>query len=110
MQQPYLIYRRSKVYYYRLRGEKTFHSTGKTTKAAANEFVLAILNGENPNGGSDATLRDITKTLFIPGECNWLKRKEKKGKVCNYSPQPISLKRSQEELMSSGFRKSGTRG
>jgi hypothetical protein len=39
MKSPFLLKKRGKYWHYRLANEKTFHTTGKTTKPRAIEFV-----------------------------------------------------------------------
>ena len=43
MKRPYLLFRRGKIYYYKLAGNKTYQSTGKTKEAEAHNYVLEIL-------------------------------------------------------------------
>ena len=40
MKRPFLLLKRGKYYYYRLAGEKTFHTTGKCSKTKAEKWVL----------------------------------------------------------------------
>jgi len=77
-QSPYLLLKRGKYYYYRLPGQKTFHSTSQTTKSMAQEFVIDILNKgiiTNKN-----TIRTFCRDFYIYDKCSYVKRLLKSGK------------------------------
>ncbi len=74
MKQPFTLHKRGRYWYYKLAHEKTPYSTGKTTKAEANEVAIAVLNGNTHATSKEVTLAEFTKTFFVPGECKWLHR------------------------------------
>ena len=77
---PFTLLKRppQRVWYYKLAGEKTRHSTGQTSKALAERLVVSILKGEVQQNRSQR-LGEFTEHLFIPGECDWIARSEQKG-------------------------------
>ena len=80
VQKPYTLLKRPPqgVWYYKLPGEKTRHSTDLTIKAQAERFVIGILKGEVSQNRSQR-LGEFAEHLFIRGECNWIDRSEQKG-------------------------------
>jgi integrase len=79
-QKPYTLLKRPPqgVWYYKLAGEKTRHSTGQTAKTLAERFVVSILKGETQQERSHR-FGEFTKHLFVRGECDWIARSEQKG-------------------------------
>ena len=62
--------------------QPTARSTGKTVRAEAVRFVMAIVTGES--GTTDrqkTTLQELAADFFVPGTCKWMSRRAKKGKV-----------------------------
>ena len=78
MRAPYLIAKRGRVWYYRLAGEKTFHSTGLTDKgkAVARAMDLAAEKGRS----SDATLEAFASGIFDWGRSAWIAKQHAKGR------------------------------
>lgn len=83
MKRPFLIKKRGKCYYYRLASEVTFHTTGKTSKAKAEQWVLNLLDGKRENSSKKIaqTFRGYAKDFFIWDTCKWIKRQEARGKA-----------------------------
>jgi hypothetical protein len=55
MKRPFLLWKRGKVWYYKLPNIKHYLSTGQTTRKAAENYILDILNKERasvPKRGS----------------------------------------------------------
>ena len=79
-QKPYTLLKRPPqgVWYYKLPGEKTRHSTGLTSKTMAERLVVSILKGEIQQNRSQR-LGEFAKNLFVRGECDWIDRSEQKG-------------------------------
>ena len=71
------FWKRGKTYYYRLPGEKTFHSTKQTNKALARAYVADILNNGKE---SKATLAEYAKDFYKWDVCQWIKRQKAKGR------------------------------
>jgi integrase len=81
--EPYVLHKRPRkrghVWYYKLAGEKTAHSTGKSHKGEAKEYVehevLAYLEGL-----SRITLGEYLKPFFVWDECPHVRRLRTEGK------------------------------
>ena len=81
MSRPKLQFRlmkRGKFYYYKLPNQKTFHSTGETTKASAQEYVIDLLNKGIPINKN--TIRAFCKDFYIYDKCFHVKRLLNEGK------------------------------
>jgi len=77
MQRPYLLSKRNNgIWYFRLPHEKTFHSTGKTAKVKAEEFVLKLISGQKLER---TTLEAYSQDFFVWGTCRWVKRQSARG-------------------------------
>lgn len=73
---PYTLFRRGQVWYYLLRGEKTRHTTGETSKKKAAEYVDRIAG--NPRGAR-LTLSEFADGFFREGS-DFLTRQRGKGR------------------------------
>lgn len=71
------LWKRGKVYYYRLPGERTFHSTKQSNKALARAYVARI---QKEGKESKILLRDYAKDFYKWGKCEWIKRQKAKGR------------------------------
>ncbi len=81
---PYTLFKRNKKkknskWYYRLADDpkRVHHSTGKTTKWEAEQFVeelLALKITQKP-----VTLEEYTKDFFVWGKCKWIQRRKAQG-------------------------------
>jgi len=68
MKRPYLLKKRGKYWYYRLSDDITFHSTGETAKARAEEYVLntAIPKGsELDKKRKEPTFKEYSGSFYI---------------------------------------------
>ena len=79
-QKPFTLLKRPPqgVWYYKLPGEKTRHSTGLTVKTQAERYVVGTLKGDIQQSRSKR-LGEFAEHLFIRGECDWIDRSEQKG-------------------------------
>ena len=77
---PFRLMKREKYYYYKLPHEKTYHSTGKTSKAEAREYVIDFLNNSGASATKD-TLRKFAKDFYIFDKCFHVQRLLKEGKI-----------------------------
>ncbi len=77
MKRPYLLKKRGKYWYYRLCDEITFHSTGETAKARAEEYVLntAIPKVcELDNKIKKPTFKEYSSPFYIWDSCPHIRR------------------------------------
>ena len=77
MRAKFQLWKRGKYFYYRLPGEKTFHSTGKTSKRQAQDFAYdRIQQGK----AAETKLKNYAKDFFIWDRCEWIRRQHAKGR------------------------------
>ncbi len=77
MKRPYLLKKRGKYWYYRLSDDITFHSTGETAKARAEEYVLntAIPKGsELDKKRKEPTFKEYSVSFYIWDSCPHIRR------------------------------------
>ena len=89
---PYTLFKRSpqKTWYFKLAGEKTRHSTGMSSRAKAEDYVVKILRGEITR---ERILRfaEFSDKMFVRGKCPFMEMSEKKGKAV--SPEMQKMRR-----------------
>ena len=80
MKKPYRLFKRGKTWYYKLPNEKSFHTTGKTVRSRAEDYVLKILNEGKPLQ-TGKTLRQFVNAwhFFEWGECRWIQSQHEKA-------------------------------
>lgn len=76
MKKPYRLKKHGPTWYYKLPREQWFHSTGKTSKRAAEEEVVKRLGKV---GVSDPVLLEFAAGFFSPGS-SWITRQHAKGR------------------------------
>ena len=80
-QQRFILYKRRRkkghIWYYKLPDEKTGHSTGKTIKSEAIEFVEAEIERRKEN---PITLGEFLGPYFVWGKCPHIRRLRVEGK------------------------------
>ena len=91
MKRPYLLTKRGNYWYYRLADQKTFHSTGQTSRGRAEAWVLNAYspipelkplqnNAEGPLP-SDLILREYLVPFFLWDRCPHVTRLREEGKA-----------------------------
>jgi len=73
----YRLWHRGGRYYYKLPGQKTYHSTGQTSLRKAHIKIAEILREGEP---SRVTFGDYADRFFVWGECPWIARQHAKGR------------------------------
>lgn len=79
MKRPYLLKRRGEVWYYRMAGQKTFHSTGETSESKAHNYAMLQVQQVGRPKPSDIRLEEYAKDFFIWDRCKWIQRQHSKG-------------------------------
>ncbi|HUV08923.1 MAG TPA: tyrosine-type recombinase/integrase [Spirochaetia bacterium] len=77
MKAPFNIWRRGRYWYYRLPGEKTFHSTGCSNKRLATDFIYRTIQS---HGQPKTTLEQYATDFFKWDVCRWIRRQHAKGR------------------------------
>jgi integrase len=80
MKKAYRLQKRAPqgIWYYKLCDEKNFHTTGQTTKAKAERFVIDLL-GTPEQQRVDISLNNFCKDFFVWDVCPWIKRTHERG-------------------------------
>lgn len=77
MKLPFQLWKRGEYYYYRIQGEKTFHSTGISNKRKATDYVYQLLDKGNK---AEFLLGDYIALFYIEGKCPHIQRLQEEGK------------------------------
>jgi hypothetical protein len=72
---PYLLKKLSRVWYYRLAGEITFHTTGETTRTAAELHVNGLIGDQILRPPDKIRLREFTEGFFDQ-DSPWVRRRD----------------------------------
>jgi integrase len=80
MKRPFLLAKRGRFWYYRLSGELTFHTTGATTRAAAERWVIdqGLLAARKR---TDATLREYSEPFYTTDRDPRVLRRREEGRT-----------------------------
>jgi integrase len=81
MKRPFLLTKRGEVWYYKLAGEITYHSTGETVKARAQEYAMAMIGELQKRSGPTATLRAYAEPFYQRESCPHLRRLADDGRT-----------------------------
>ncbi len=80
VKRPFLLNKRGEVWYYKLAGEITYHSTGQTGKARAQEYCLWKISEKQKRIGSSAILRVYIAPFYIWESCPHVRRLQEDGR------------------------------
>lgn len=81
-EKTFLLKKRAKYYYYRLRDEVNFHSTGQTAKAKAEQWVLQLIERRKDVSSAQKavpTLSEFATDFFDYETSRWIKRRIARG-------------------------------
>ena len=91
MKRPFVLWKRGKYWYYRLANETNFHSTGKTLRSHAEDWIVnkhnlmpklkSRQNGEKGPLPGDVTLREYIEPFFLWDRCPHITRLREEGKT-----------------------------
>ena len=81
MKRPYLLWKRGQLWYYRLAGGKTFHTTGQTARGKAEAYVVELLRSvEGHSRQRHLSFRLYTEPFFVWDRCPHIRRLQEEGK------------------------------
>lgn len=80
MRRFYLLWKRGKFWYYRLSGEKCYHSTGLTRRTAVENFVVELLRHRRTDVPCYYTFRRYANPYFDWDRCPHVRRLREEGK------------------------------
>ena len=104
MKRPFLLFKRSKYWYYRIAGEKTFHTTGKKTRGKAEAYVVELLRSiEGNNRQRHLSFRRYTETFFHWDRCPHIRRLREEGKSITRRHAKIQRQRLENHILTDPF-------
>lgn len=79
MKRPFLLHKRGDVWYFKLPDEKTYHSTGESVKARAQEHAMDAAHSK-PSRNGTATLRSYAEPFYVWETCPHIRRLQEDGR------------------------------
>jgi integrase len=80
MKRPFLLSKRGEIWYYKLAGETTYHSTGQTAKGRAQEYCLGKIAEREKRSGPSAILRAYLAPFYVWETCPHVRRLQEDGR------------------------------
>ena len=103
MRRPYLLWKRGKVWYYKLPEIKHYLSTGQTTRRAAEHYVIDILNKKGPAVSCSYTFSQYAEPYFDWDRCPHVRRLREEGKSITRRHAKIQRQRLNKHILSDPF-------
>jgi integrase len=103
MKRPFLLWKRGKVWYYKLPKIKHYLSTGQTTRRAAENYIVDILNKERGLVPCYYTFRKYTQPFFDWDRCPHIRRLREEGKSITRRHAKIQRQRLVKHILSDPF-------
>ena len=93
MKKQYRLFKRNRVWYYKLPAEKTFHTTDQTNKTLAEAYVIELIkkNDRAREESQPITLQEYARSFFVWDECSWIKEQLATGH--SFSPRTAQMRR-----------------
>jgi len=103
MKRPYLLWKRGRVWYYKLPDIKHYLSTGQTTRRAAENYVVDIINKERASVPCYYNFRKYASPFFDWDYCPHIRRLREEGKSITKRHAKIQRQRLQKHVLSDFF-------
>ena len=104
MKRPYLLFKRGHLWYYRLAGERTFHTTGQRIRSKAEDFVIELLKSQETNRRPrHITFRKYAQPFFAWGRCLHISRLREEGKSITRRHAKIQRQRLKKHILPDHF-------
>jgi integrase len=104
MKRPYLLFKRGNLWYYRLAGEKTFHTTGQRNRNKAETYVVELLRSSEGNRNQrHLSFRQYAEPFFDWDRCPHIRRLREEGKSITHRNVKIQRQRLQKHILSDSF-------
>lgn len=103
MKRPFLLWKRGKVWYYKLPDIKHYLSTGHTTRRAAENYVVDILNKERASVPCYYTFQKYAIPFFDRDRCPHIRRLREEGKSITHRHAKIQRQRLVKHILSDPF-------
>jgi len=104
MKRPYLLYKRDHLWYYRLAGEKTFHTTGQRNRNKAEAYVVELLRSSDGHRNQrHLSFRRYSLPFFVWDHCPHIRRLREEGKSITHRHAKIQRQRLRKHILSDSF-------
>ena len=103
MRRPYLLWKRGRVWYYKLPDEKHYLSTGQTTRSAAENYVVEIINYKRASVSCYYTFRQYAEPFFDWECCPHIRRLREEGKSITRRHAKIQHQRLRKHILPDPF-------
>ena len=105
MKRPFLLWKRGQVWYYKLPDIKHYLSTGHTTRRAAENYVVDILNKERASIPHYYTFQKYAEPFYNWECCPHIRRLREEGKSITRRHAKIQRQRLEKHIVSDPFAK-----
>jgi hypothetical protein len=106
MKRPFLLFKRGRYWYYRLAEERTFHTTGQTTRVKAEAFVVELLSSsEGHSRQRHLSFRRYAELFFVWDCCPHIRRLREEGKSITRRHARIQRQRLEKHILEDPFEK-----
>jgi integrase len=104
VKRPFLLFKRGQLWYYRLASEKTFHTTGQTTRGKAEAYVIELLRStEGHSRQRHLSFRRYAEPFFLWDRCPHIRRLQEEGKSFTRRHAKIQRQRLENHVLSDPF-------
>jgi len=104
VKRPFLLWKRGQLWYYRLAGGKTFHTTGQTTRGKAEAYVVELLrSAEGHSRQRHLSFRLYAEPFFVWDCCPHIRRLQEEGKGITRRHARIQRQRLENHILSDPF-------
>ena len=104
MKRPFLLFKRGQLWYYRLAGGKTFHTTGQTARGKAEAYVVELLrSAEGHSRQRHLSFRLYAEPFFVWDRCPHVRRLQEEGKSITRRHARIQRQRLENHILSDPF-------
>jgi integrase len=104
MNRTYLLFKLGHLWYYRLAGEKTFHTIGQRTRSKAEDFVIELIKSQETKGRPrHITFRKYAQPFFDWDRCPHIRRLREEGKSTTRRHAKIECQRFEKHILSDPF-------
>jgi len=103
MKRPFLLWKRGRVWYYKLPDIKHYLSTGQTTRRAAENYVVDILNKERASVPCYYNFRKYAAPFFDWDYCPHIRRLREEGKSITRRHAKIQRQRLEKHILGDPF-------
>jgi len=103
MKRPFLLWKRGKIWYYKLPEIKHYLSTGQSTRRAAENYIIDVLNRERASIPHYYTFRKYSRPFYNWDQCPHIRRLREEGKSITRRHAKIQRQRLEKHILTDPF-------